>query len=72
LPNEVAGLITWVRRQPWIDPDRVSLTGVSLCAVALPVIQWDATNAGDQSSSSIITYRGIDIHALARADLKYS
>lgn len=70
LPDEVAGLIAWVRRQPWADPDRVSLAGVSLGAVALPVIQRRATNAGHRTAASVIAYGGADLHVLARANLK--
>ncbi|MBT5110842.1 MAG: prolyl oligopeptidase family serine peptidase [Rhodospirillaceae bacterium] len=70
LPDEVAGLIAWVRQQSWADPDRVSLVGVSLGAVALPVIQRRATNAGHRVAATVIAYGGANLHALARANLK--
>ena len=70
LPDEVAGLIAWVRQQSWADPDRVSLVGVSLGAVALPVIQRRATNAGHRVAAAVIAYGGANLHALARANLK--
>jgi dienelactone hydrolase len=69
IPNEVAGLIAWVERQPWADPSRVSLAGVSLGGIALPVAQRRAASAGHKVAASVIAYGGLDLHQLARANL---
>ena len=72
LPNEVAGLMAWVRRQPWADTSRISLAGISLGAVALPVIKRRAAATGQTDGPSVIAYGGVDIQALAAANLKIS
>ncbi|MBL4719789.1 MAG: prolyl oligopeptidase family serine peptidase [Alphaproteobacteria bacterium] len=70
MPDEVAGLIAWVQRQPWADPDRVNLAGVSLGAIALPIAQRRAASTGHKVAASILAYGGLDLHALARTNLK--
>lgn len=72
IPNEVAGLMAWVRRQPWADPSRISLAGVSLGAVALPVIRRRAAATGQTDGPSVIAYGGTDLQSLAAANLKVS
>lgn len=72
LPNDVAGLMAWVRRQPWADANRISLAGVSLGAVALPVIRRRASATGQTGGPSVIAYGGVDLQALAAANLKIS
>lgn len=69
LPNDVSGLIAWVRRQHWADPERISLVGVSLGAVALPVINRRALATGKTTGPSVMAYGGVDIQALAAANL---
>jgi dienelactone hydrolase len=69
MPDEVAGLIAWVQRQPWADPNRVSLAGVSLGGIALPIAQRRAASAGHKVAASVIAYGGLDLHALARVNL---
>ncbi len=70
IPNEVAGLMAWVRRQPWADASRISLAGLSLGAVALPVIRRRASASGQPDGPSVIAYGGVDIQTLAEANLK--
>ncbi len=72
IPNEVAGLMAWVRRQSWADANRISLAGISLGAVALPVIRRRASATGQTDGPSVIAYGGVDIQALAAANLKIS
>ena len=70
IPNEVAGLMSWVRRQPWADTSRMSLAGISLGAIALPVIRRRASATGQTDGPSVIAYGGVDIQALAAANLR--
>ena len=72
MPNDVAGLMAWVRRQNWADANRISLAGVSLGAVALPIIRRRASATGQIDGPSVIAYGGVDIQALADANLKIS
>lgn len=72
IPNDVAGLMAWVRRQQWADPNRISLAGVSLGAVAVPVIRRRAAATGQPDGPSVIAYGGVDLRALAAANLKIS
>ena len=72
LPNDVAGLMAWVRRQNWADANRISLAGISLGAVALPVIRRRASATGQTDSPSVIAYGGVDIQAITASNLKIS
>jgi len=72
MPDEVTAIIAWARRQEWIDPSRVSLVGISLGAVALPVIRHRAAAAAQKVGPSVLAYGGVDLHALARANLEVS
>ncbi len=72
LPNDVAGLMAWIRRQHWADPNRISLAGVSLGAVALPVIRRRASATGQTDGPSVIAYGGVDIQSMAAANLDLS
>ena len=72
LPNDVAGLMAWVRRQHWADSARISLVGVSLGAVALPVIRRRASATGQTDGPSVIAYGGVDLQTLVAANLKLS
>jgi len=72
IPDEIAGLMAWVGRQPWADETRISLAGISLGAVALPVIRRRASATGQIDGPSVIAYGGVDIQAIAAANLEIS
>ncbi len=72
IPDEVAAMIAWIRRQDWADPNRVSLVGVSLGAVALPVIRRRVAAVGQKTAASVMAYGGADLQALARANIDVS
>lgn len=72
LPNDVAGLMAWIRRQHWADQSRISLAGVSLGAVALPVIRRRASATGQTDGPSVMAYGGVDIQSMAAANLNLS
>ncbi len=72
MPNDVAGLMAWVRRQHWADRSRISLVGVSLGAIALPVIRRRASATGQTAGPSVIAYGGVDLHAMAADNIDLS
>jgi pimeloyl-ACP methyl ester carboxylesterase len=72
LPNDVAGLMAWIRRQHWADQGRISLAGVSLGAIALPVIRRRASATGQTDGPSVIAYGGVGLQTLTAANLELS
>ena len=69
VPRQLALVVRWTRGQPWADPDRVSLVGVSLGALVLPAAQRMAAAHGETVGSSILAYGGTDLGAILRANL---
>ena len=69
VPGQLAAVVRWVRAQPWADPDRVSLVGVSLGALVLPAAQRAAAVHGETLGPSILAYGGTDLFAILRANL---
>lgn len=68
-PRQLAAVVRWTREQPWADPDRVSLVGVSLGALVLPAAQRTAVAHGEPVGPSILAYGGTDLGAILRANL---
>ena len=69
VPGQLAAAVRWTRAQPWADPDRVSLVGVSLGALVLPAAQRTATAHGESLGPSILAYGGTGLFAILRATL---
>ena len=69
VPRQLAGVVRWTRAQPWADPDRVSLVGVSLGALVLPAAQRMAAAHGERLGPSILAYGGTNLFAILRANL---
>ncbi len=70
VPDQIVAVTRWGQAQPWSDADRLSIAGVSLGAVFLPVTQRRMQVAGIAPDHSIIAYGGVDIAVLAHANLK--
>jgi dienelactone hydrolase len=68
VPGQLAAAIRWTRAQPWADPARVSLVGVSLGALVLPAAQRLAAAHGAPVQASILAYGGTDLAAILRAN----
>ena len=69
VPGQLAELVRWVRAQPWADPGRVSLVGVSLGALVLPAAQRAAAAHGERLGPSILAYGGTGLSDILRANL---
>lgn len=69
VPRQLAAVVRWTRAQPWADPDRVSLVGVSLGALVLPAAQRAAAAQGERLGPSILAYGGTDLGDILRAAL---
>jgi dienelactone hydrolase len=61
VPGQVDALLAWAARQPWADPDRVSLLGFSLGAFVAPAAQRLAEARGSAVQWTIIAYGGAPI-----------
>ena len=69
VPRQLATVVRWTRAQPWADPDRVSLVGVSLGALVLPAAQRMAAAHGETLGPSILAYGGTGLFDILRANL---
>jgi hypothetical protein len=69
VPGQLAAVVRWTRAQPWADPDRVSLVGVSLGALVLPAAQRTAAAHGESLGPTILAYGGTGLFAILRATL---
>jgi pimeloyl-ACP methyl ester carboxylesterase len=69
VPRQLAAVVRWTRAQPWADPDRVSLVGVSLGALVLPAAQRMAAAHGERLGPSILAYGGTGLFDILRANL---
>jgi hypothetical protein len=69
VPRQLAAVVRWTRAQPWADPERVSLVGVSLGALVLPAAQRMAAAHGERLGPSILAYGGTGLFDILRANL---
>ena len=67
VPGQVDALLAWATRQPWADPDRVSLLGFSLGAFVAPAAQRVSQARGSAVQWTIIAYGGAPIGAVIAA-----
>ncbi len=70
VPRQLALLLGWVRGQPWTDPERISLVGVSLGALLLPAARRIAEVAGEPSGPTIMAFGAVQLNRLVEANLK--
>ncbi len=66
IPAEITELFAWLRSRPWVDPERVTLVGVSFGALFVPSIQAMAQRYGLAPPRQVIAYGGADIDVLIR------
>ena len=69
VPGQLAAVLRWTRTQPWADPERVSLVGVSLGALVLPAAARVAAAHGEAPGPTILAYGGTDLGGILRAAL---
>jgi len=64
VPGQVDAILAWASRQPWVDPDRVSLLGFSLGAFVVPASQRLAQERGAAVGWTVLGYAGAPIGAV--------
>ncbi|MEM6901737.1 MAG: hypothetical protein AAF556_00680 [Pseudomonadota bacterium] len=67
-PGQVAAIYYWVRAQPWADPDRISLVGVSLGALVAPAAQFLIQEQTNQPplAATLLAFGGAGIDQMVR------
>jgi dienelactone hydrolase len=68
VPGQVSAMLDWLVRQPWSDPQRVSLLGFSLGAIALPAVEHMAQHDGLAIRWTMLAYGGAGLAALVKGD----
>ncbi|MEQ8195877.1 MAG: hypothetical protein RIB59_15450 [Rhodospirillales bacterium] len=61
IPAQVTAAIAWAKKQPWADPDRVSLLGFSLGALVAPAVQRMAEKHGHALYRTVLAYGGVGL-----------
>jgi hypothetical protein len=64
VPGQVAAILGWASRQPWADPDRISLLGFSLGAFVVPASQRLAEERGVTVRWTLMGYGGAPLGAV--------
>lgn len=60
-PDQVAALLRWAADQPWADPRRTTVVGVSLGAVLLPVSQRRAERLDAPAAALVLAHGAADV-----------
>jgi dienelactone hydrolase len=68
VPGQVTAMLHWLIAQPWSDARRISLIGFSLGAIAAPVADRMAQQAGVDVQWTVLAYGGAGLYALAEGD----
>lgn len=63
-PGQIAAAVDWAAAQPWADPERISLLGFSLGAIAAPAAQRLVRSRGGRIGWTVLAYGGADPGAL--------
>ena len=64
VPGQIAGAIRWVAAQPWAEPERISILGFSLGALAAPSAQRVLEAQGQPVGWTVLAYGGADLGTL--------
>jgi hypothetical protein len=67
VPGQVDAALAWAAAQPWVDPERVSLLGFSLGALAAPAAQRLAEGRGQDVGWTVLAYGGAPVGDLVAA-----
>lgn len=70
VPGQIAALAGWAAMQPWADPRRVVLVGVSLGVVFAPASAQAMSAAGIPPAATVLAYGGADLEMLVAANLR--
>ncbi|MAF96357.1 MAG: hypothetical protein CMM60_11470 [Rhodospirillaceae bacterium] len=70
-PAQIVSVLYWLRKQPWVDTNRISLVGVSLGALYLPAVQNLAQHYEVGVRHLVIAYGGAGISDLVADRLRF-
>jgi hypothetical protein len=70
IPGQAAAILDWLAAQPWSDPGRTSIIGVSLGAIAGPAIARVAALHGHEIGWTVLAYGGAPLAALASGNTR--
>jgi pimeloyl-ACP methyl ester carboxylesterase len=68
VPGQIAAALDWLASQDWADPERISLLGFSLGALAVPAAQRLAELRGRAIGWTALAYGGSPVGALLAAN----
>jgi dienelactone hydrolase len=68
IPGQVSAMLRWLTAQPWSEPERISLLGFSLGAIAAPAAEHVARQEGIDIGWTVLAYGGVGIAALIDGD----
>jgi len=64
IPGQIVSAVHWLSRQPWADPERISILGFSFGALAAPAVQALAEREGIKVGWTILAYGGAPLGPL--------
>lgn len=67
-PAQIAAAIDWLSVQPFADPNRISILGYSMGALAAPAAQRLTEDSGHKVNWTILAYGGAPLGAIFTAD----
>lgn len=69
-PGQVSAVYFWARSQPWADPDRISLIGVSLGALVAPAAQFliQEQTEGQPLAATLLAFGGAGIEDMVQSN----
>lgn len=68
VPGQIGAMLSWLSIQPWSDPQRISILGFSLGAVAAPAAERAATREGTEIRWTVLAYGGVGLDRLIRGN----
>ncbi len=69
VPSQVAAFVEWAAGQPWVDPERITVTGYSFGALFLPAIYHVTAQREPGLRPGVIAYAGADLQDLFKTNL---
>lgn len=71
VPSQFLAVFKWLRRQTWVDEDRIHLLGYSFGALFVPGVQRVLEAHGYQIKTSTLAFGGVDLTTLCRHNLDW-
>jgi hypothetical protein len=68
VPGQIAAMLDWLAMQPWSDPERISMLGFSLGALAVPAAERVSDREGVHVQWTVLAYGGVGFGTLVAGD----